>query len=277
MEEIKAWLESNRPYDAGAKLYLQCGKDPLLRMLFQEDWSAFKQEKLAEVLQLLTPGDIAGKEPSAIVQPVVAQIDLKLKELSDENEYLQDENSDLLDRVDDLENDNNGLQNTNEELTEENKLLKQKAISTPKGWPPVMDATTQQLYDQWKPLFLEKKNLQARITDIALAGEQDPEKEKEAGTMAHLILDLRDACIKIYKKRDFYLANKKLPEEMTEALPNLVTDPKKHPTSLANHQRYLRDYKAKFNKATTDADRQRLLKNIELQQRYVDHYKKMLE
>jgi len=294
MEAIQNWFLSNRPYYEGVALYQQYGKDPLLQLLFLEGYSEFKREALAEALQfVLAPccdscehGHVCDSDlpisddPTPfdhtfeVVIPGTEHLENRNQFLEERNDELHGEYVDLLDQVEELEDENNELRDENDQLSDENKQLKKKAVSTPKGWPAEMDAAIQGLYDQWLPMFKERKDLQARILDVALAGEADPEKEEEAGAMAHQIVALRKECQKIYRTRDYYLEHKKLPEEAP--LPNLVTDPKKHPKSLANHQRYLRDYKAKFAKATTDEERQRLAKNIALQQQYVDHYKKLL-
>lgn len=56
MEEIKAWLNGRPDYLAGVALYFQHGKDPLLKRLFQEAHSPFKEKKLRDALQEIYTG-----------------------------------------------------------------------------------------------------------------------------------------------------------------------------------------------------------------------------
>lgn len=124
---------------------------------------------------------------------------------------------------------------------------------TPKpftGWPAEKDEVVTALHAQWKPLFAEMMNLMARIYDVAKAGLNDEARRRDAGAMAHRILDLDDICTTIYEHRDYYLKHSKLPEE--EKPVQLVTDPKKYPLALQNHKRYLREYKAKLLKHPDD-------------------------
>lgn len=50
MDDIRAWLKSNRDYATGARLYLVYGKDAKMRRVFMEPESDFKKKKLVEVL-----------------------------------------------------------------------------------------------------------------------------------------------------------------------------------------------------------------------------------
>src|SRR5699024_10335653 len=75
-----------------------------------------------------------------------------------------------------------------------------------KGWPKgSKDEVLISLREQWEPLFKEMKTLQAQLLLI--------DSDSERGAAAHRILDLDDACQAIYEKRDYYIANGKLPEE----------------------------------------------------------------
>lgn len=214
MQEIENWLRSNRPYEAGVKLYQRYGKDPLLQLLFAEAHSEFKEAKLTEALEALVHG--AGDAPES--------------------------DSEICDEAKD----------EHDQTSAETETAPPVATGAPRGWPADMDNNVKALYDEWLPLFKERKDLQARITDVALMGEQDPEKEKEAGAMAHRILDLRDQCQAIYRKRDAYLQTGKLPAAPAAFDLEVPTDPRKQPAALANWQRYLRDYKAKLKAAPAD-------------------------
>jgi hypothetical protein len=110
------------------------------------------------------------------------------------------------------------------------------------GWParPIADPVIAALYEQWKPLYDEMLNLQARIYDVAVIGMDNDLKHLEAGTMAHRICDLDDLCDEIYSKRDYYYANGKLPA--VEATRKLITDPTKWASELENLKRYERRY-----------------------------------
>src|SRR6185436_9263303 len=74
-----------------------------------------------------------------------------------------------------------------------------------KRWPEkIEDPVLTALKAQWKPLFAEMMSLTSRIYDVAKAGLHDEQQKREAGKMAHRILDLDDECEEIYIKRDHY-------------------------------------------------------------------------
>src|SRR4051812_22511180 len=101
MDEIRAWLNSNRPYETGAQLYRTYGKDPLLLRLFNDPYSAYKEKKLAEVLQALAPC-CESCEHGHTCESDVPAVDDRAKFLEEKNEELHDENMELQDKVDDL-------------------------------------------------------------------------------------------------------------------------------------------------------------------------------
>jgi hypothetical protein len=52
VEQIKHWLNSHQDYDAGVQLYLQHGKDSILRSLFtREEQTPFKKQRLLKALR----------------------------------------------------------------------------------------------------------------------------------------------------------------------------------------------------------------------------------
>lgn len=245
MDEIRRWLDSKRPYDAGVKLYMQYGQDPLHLLLFQEEYTEFKRVRLIELLEGLC---LASPEPPT--EPVLAGgiSEVVMVNIEDVEEFkqLQNDHEDLLEEKEELEIQVETLEEEKQGLQDENQKLKSERKNAPRGWPAAMDETIKALHDQWHPLFVEKKNIQARIYDIALAGQSDPEKKKEAGAMAHKILDLRDQCKRIYAQRDHYIKYHKLPEEKKPI--GIPDDPMKWPVTLQNFQRYVRDYKNKLLK-----------------------------
>lgn len=226
-------------------------------MFLWEPWSAFKEAKLLKAMEQLAPGDVVVikeqysfpkqtgkflfgpspeelKEVIGIVESNVEDLDYKIESVSDDVSDVRQELEETILPIEQLQKDVAHLKN--------NTIPKQK------GWPQVMDATMQELHREWLPLFGEKKNLQARLHETATAGLTDEKKRDEAGAMAAKILDLRDAIRKIYAKRDAYKATGKLPEEKKPFELEIPTDPNKWPITLANYQRYVRDYKAKLKK-----------------------------
>lgn len=219
MNPISAWLLKEGSYEEGVILYMQYGSDPLLKKLFQETYSPFKEQKLKQVLTKLV---------SSPQQDVTV-------------------------------------------VTERKEAPAPEAPKVFTGWPEAKDEVVTALHAQWKPLFAEMMNLMARIYDVAKAGLTDPAKHREAGIMAHRILDLDDACTDVYEKRDYYLQHGKLPEG--EQPVKLITDPKKYPIALQNHKRYLRDYKAKLLKHPDDV---KIALQIKKHEWAINQYQKLL-
>ena len=295
MQEILEWLDSKRSYDAGVRLYQKYGKDPLLHRLFQEDYSEFKLKRLHQALEQLASGlptkkTIVAKvpdppKPAGGISEVIYVPASEINDIKKQVNYLAEEKEDLQYQVGDLEDTQYDLQKQvaaidadQDKLKEDVAKLKIAQKSAPRGWPVDMDETVRSLHDQWHPLFVEKKSLQARIYDVALTGQKDPAKKKEAGAIAHRILDLRDACRNIYKRRDYYLVHGKVLEE--PKLIDIPEDPKKWPLTLQNYQRYLRDYNNKLKKLSqTEANKSKLediQKQIAKYQWGINEIKKLL-
>jgi hypothetical protein len=142
--------------------------------------------------------------------------------------------------------------------TKENAL---QTVSNERKWPENRDAVLEALHLQWKPLFAEMMHLCSTIYDIALAGKTDSAKKRDAGVMAHRILDLEEECGSIYAKRDYYLQHTKLPEEKKPM--ELVVDPNKIPLALSNARRYVNDYKNKVKNNPSDLNAVEQLKKWE--------------
>lgn len=140
------------------------------------------------------------------------------------------------------------------------------------GWSKNMDEVEAALHARWKPLFVEMMDLCSRVGDTAQAGLKDAAKKIEAGRMALRILDLDDACDKIYEQRDEYLLSGKMPGEKKKV--EICVDPMMAPKSLANAQRYVRDYKRKL-----DADPANLnyAEQLKKWQGVVEEYKELLK
>lgn len=255
MQKILEWLNGPQAYEPGVELYSQYGSDALLKMLFAEGWSDFKQRRLVQALEeLATTRQLTGGLVKIIEVPVSAFTEPGEAQASDANFSTDPE------RVADLQNELEDLQQQIKEIR--------------KGWPAVMDDQLQPLHDEWKVFIAEKYNLQARIYEVSKAGLTDDAKRQQACTMAHRILDLRDACRAIYVKRDHYLEHGSMPVEQKPD--GIVQDPKKWPLKLANHQKYLRDYRAKFKAEGDPEKRDGILKQINKHQALVDAYKKLL-
>lgn len=125
-------------------------------------------------------------------------------------------------------------------------------------WPEKMDEVVQALYHQWKPLFSEMNSLQARIYDVAKAGNHF-----ESGRMAHKILDLDDQCESIYQQREYYQKNGHLPADTKPDDKKLVVDPILMVVALKNAQRYLREHKSKLKKDPENIKAAALIKKWE--------------
>jgi hypothetical protein len=313
---ILKWLNSARDYDAGVKLYLQYGNDALLKKLFQEQpTSDFKKKKLNVVMEELmkvSKADKANKPVEIEASVKVSKweksqksnesvnkktITVKVERVDKSNESkkkasplkkLEEKVEMIASTVDGLEYDQydieeeviriDNLESTTNKLSEEIEKLKKKGIPVSAGWPKDMDDELRSLYDEWLPKFIYKKNLQARIYDVALLGKKDEAEKRKAGEMAHKILDLRNECRAIYQKRDYYLEHKKMPEE--KKLCDIPEDPKKWPLELQNAQRYVRDKKLKLKKLEpTEANKKKidaLTKKLEIYEWKINELKKLL-
>lgn len=71
MEEVRSWLNGDRDYFAGCKLYLKYGDDPVLTALFRkQDISRFKEERLLKaMIDIWRGGQVKATLPNAIVAP----------------------------------------------------------------------------------------------------------------------------------------------------------------------------------------------------------------
>lgn len=278
---LQEWLTGTRPYEEGVQLYQQFGSDALLKRLFQEGWSEFKERKLCQLLEALAalpvlpdvymapvPG-IGGIKPVEMVAAKDFTPVLEVKQLQAENEYLADEVSELEDQNQELQDEVADLQEENTNLKERSKRLRFA------GWPVEMDETLQILHRYWKPLIAEKYNLQARIYDVAKRGQKDDASREQARIMALRILELRKQCRAIYDKRDHYLNHGELPREAPKPS-GISTEPKEWPLKLANAQKYLRDYKAKYRKEDDAEKRQAIQVKINEYEAVVAEYKKLL-
>ncbi len=229
MEAIRIWLNGDRVYSTGVRLYMQYGNNPLLKRLFsQPDESTFKKEKLADALASLLPSQTPISEDP--------------------------------------------LPSGSARASTSHKPTRTTPHRNPgTGWSQMMDAEETKLFNEWKPIFSERNDLASRIGEIAIAGERDQEKRKEAGIMALRILDLDDECDRYYTKRDYYLKNKKLPEDYPYGQPCL--DPKLIPLKLENALKYARDYRAKLKK---DPGNSRYQEQLTKHEWFIAHYNKEL-
>jgi hypothetical protein len=241
MDVIRKWLNGSRDYDTGVQLYLEHGQDKKLqRLLTLEGYSEFKNKKLLAALQdlLASPGTSAVITAPAIPAPAI----------------------------------NKTLPEAGKIAPDANKLANK---ATPvRRWSEVRDPVEQALFEAWKPLYAEMLDLVNRVGDVSRNAEQDPSLESQARTMALRVLELDAQCEQIYTKRNYYLENKKLPESKSDGAPD--PDPRRWPVTLANHQRYVRDYKSKFAKETDPEKRLKLAAQLKKHEALVDRYKKLL-
>ena len=116
-----------------------------------------------------------------------------------------------------------------------------------KTWP--VDNTNEilaSLREQWRPLYGEMTNYQARIHDIALQGVHDPQKKEEAHQMAKKIIDLNNKVNEIYARKAYFLKFGKLPDDTAEPIKEISSD-----TAFMRKktvERYLRDLAAKLKR-----------------------------
>jgi hypothetical protein len=168
-----------------------------------------------------------------------------------------------------------GLLQRNQVATVDLSPQVQTVYTRHQGWPavPISDAVLNALHAQWKPLYSEMQNLQARIYDVAEAADKygDPTKKQEACEMAHRIADIDDQLDDIYFKRDFYVKENRLPAEPTTTPPVAAH---MWPKKLANAQRYVREYKNKVEKNPANESAAAKLKYYQQQ---VDYYKKLMK
>jgi hypothetical protein len=147
-----------------------------------------------------------------------------------------------------------------------------------RGWPnPITDPVIQALHDQWKPMYIQLMNLQARAYEVALLAQRgDPNKKLEACQVVHKILDLDDQLESIYHQRDQYILHGQLPGAITKVV-ELVGDPVRWATELEKAKRYVRRYKAKLK--TTAGTSKNAVHWAELLQQYesqvMDYSKKL--
>jgi len=66
MQQIKDWLNSSRPYDAGVALYMRYGDDKQMKELFTEHRTPFKEKKLVELLKSLLNKSAAVKQKEEV-------------------------------------------------------------------------------------------------------------------------------------------------------------------------------------------------------------------
>jgi hypothetical protein len=261
MDAIRNWLNSGREYHGGVQLYVQHGTNELLKKLFTvEGFSEFKQQQLEKALtNLLQQSDLSHNLQET--ERLFTIIDNKAKSIV-ENGIVP-----VIPPTKFLQADGSEFPKT------EGVLDLQKR----KGWRNPMDSNEQALFERWKPLHAEMLDLQARLEDVARAGQSDATKKVEAGRMALRIIALDKQCDQIYTERDHYLKTGKLMEDGYNDKPlDIPVDPVKWPLRLQNHQRYLREYKATRQKQTDPEKQQKLDENIAHQERMVAEYKKRL-
>ncbi|MBE2229964.1 MAG: hypothetical protein IAE96_04890 [Chitinophagaceae bacterium] len=239
MEAIRIWLNGKQDYLAGVRLFSIYGKDLALKRSFAEPLvTDYKKKRLREVLEQL------------ISTVTASSVDIPAKPVIKTPGHVTSFSA------------SKSPISSNESIPD---------FTPEKGWSDKRDPTEQALHINWKPLFLELMNLTARVGDIARAGKMDPLKKIEAGRMALRILDLDDQLDHIYRERDMYRKTGQLPDKRPYGEPCI--DFKQMPVKLANHQRYVRDYKAKLAKQPGNTD---LAHQLQKHEWFVAHYKKEL-
>lgn len=239
MEAIRIWLNGDKDYTSGCRLYAQFGNDKLLLRLFSEKPETdFKKKRLKEALASLLSAQPAAISPKHNPKNTAAKASAKPQAV----------------------------------IAPVNAAPQTKPFTGTTGWSKVMDDVEASLYEQWKPLYVEMMQLSAQLRDIALEGRTDPYKKIRAGEMALRILDLDDKCEAFYEKRDYYLEHKSLPVEFPYGEPCI--DANLWPLKLANHERYAREQRKKLQKDTADTTAAELVQKHEW---FILYYKKMLK
>lgn len=132
---------------------------------------------------------------------------------------------------------------------------KQQAVVKPqadiiqaKAWPADnKNEVLASLREQWRPLYGEMSNLQARIHDVALAGNHDPSKEMEAYQMAESIMRLNGQINEIYAKKEYFLKHGKLPDPVVTVKADVSPDQAFMRKKTV--ERYLRDLANKLKRS----------------------------
>jgi len=135
----------------------------------------------------------------------------------------------------------------NEEAVEVTTDSRQTYFSSAKTWPSDdSNEVLTMLREQWRPKYGEMTNLQARIHDIAEAGNTDPNKRLEACQMAAKIIRLDKEIRKLYADKDYYLKNGTLPVKPIEI--QVIGPIELVWARKQNLQRYLRDLAGKLKR-----------------------------
>lgn len=277
MDILREWLNGKRDYASGVKIYEELGTDLARKRMFSEPESDFKKKKLVNALETIYDGQKRGLQvisshPPAFTsnQPAAPNIE-ELKEIKQELNHVSQELDDTREQLEDLEWEKSELEEENKELQEKLRSIKQR-----NGWPVEMDETIAALHAQWKQKFLTMVDLQSRLYEVARAGQTDSSKQKEAGTMALQILDLRDEVIKFYSKRDHYLLNGKLPEEPIKE--EKCLDPNLWPLKYENAMKYSRTHRGELNQMQeTDPKYLKKLQLVHKWEAEADYYRKLLK
>jgi hypothetical protein len=292
MDPVREWLNGNREYSSGVKLYMLFGNDPAIKRMFSEPESIFKKKKLSLALEAIWEGTKQPIPPVSLkpkTNPSPEPVPFKIKrELVTTKKEVKKLTGELVETQADLQDATNELEGVKEELEdlewakanleEEKEELQEKLrkIKTRGGWPVDPDETVATLYDRWKPKFLEMCDLQSRLYEVGKAGLKSKAKEKEAGKMALRILDLRDEVISIYNERDHYLVLGQLPEK--PAAIEECLDPALWPVKFQNAQRYVREYRKKLDSLSAeDSKYLQVLQKLNQWKDEVEHYKKLLK
>jgi hypothetical protein len=152
------------------------------------------------------------------------------------------------------------------------QTTKQEAKPARTRWSEKMDEVEKSIFETWKPLYSEMLHLQTTIDALARAGVKDPDQEKQAGVMALRIIELDKLCDNLYEERDYYLQHGKRKESTGPVEISLL--PEQWHKKLANHQRYIRDYRKQLEKDPTNTN---AAAQIQKHEWAVAEYKKLLK
>jgi hypothetical protein len=232
MDDIRKWLNGPREYHSGVELYLKHGNNKLLRRLFTaEDYSDFKKDKLTKALQDLT----SEKKPPE--QPTPS---------GGVKEVLTAPAADI-----------------------QTIPVGEPSIPKPRRrWSENMDEVECSLFKKWKPLHSEMLDHQYCVGQLARGGLKNPVLKEKAGKMALDIIRLDQLCDEIYAQRNQYLDHGKHPEDFRPKKPCL--DPLQWPTKVDNAERYIREWKLKLKKDTTNTKAAEKIKYYEQEKEYYE-------
>ena len=114
---------------------------------------------------------------------------------------------------------------------------------------PVNDTVLQAIDAEWKPIYKEMQLFRHKLRQYGNSNAAEHVNERAA--WAQKVLDLEQQCLVIWRKRDYYIANGKLPDVQVDK--QLPTDPLEIGRRVENLKRYIRREGEKLKKNPANA------------------------